>query len=228
MMKATRHPLDRRKRIVRNRASESAPGRRVVEPQGRSWRAGYVILPIALVVGVLQVLIPSPRGGTGALEDQRQVSAYPPPVIDEAASAQVEPQAPPLRDPGAVTSSTSAADEASLVEPASLRIAIHHAAGTENALPAIQLAAFLQEQGFDVTDIRPVDVEIERPSVRYFFDGDQPETRSLIEAIAAFYAEAPDQAPDELAGLSPLSPQSRRGDIEVWLPPPASGASHST
>ena len=223
MMKAKRHPLDRRKRIVQNRASESAPGRQVVEPQRRSWRAGYVILPIAVVVGVLQVLIPSPRGGTGALEDQRQVSAYAPPVIDEAASAQVEPQAPPLRDPGAVTS-----NEASLVEPASMRIAILHAAGAENALPAIQLAAFLQEQGFEVTDIRPVHVEIERPSVRYFFDGDQPQTRSLIEAIAAFYAEAPDQAPDELAGLSPLSPQSRRGDIEVWLPPPASGASHST
>ena len=77
-------------------------------------------------------------------------------------------------------------------------------------------------------DIRPVDFEIERPSVRYFFDGDQPGSRQLVEAIGAFYAKAPGRAPDEAADFSHFSPKPRRGNIEVWLPAPAVGGSHST
>lgn len=189
----------------------------IERPKRRSWRAGYVIVPIALIVGSLQVLIPSHRDGLGSLEAERAAKAP---------QAERQPQESPLPDPRPLVNGPSAADEAA-VAPIPIQVVIHHAAGARNALPAIQLAAFLQTRGFDVSDIRPVDVEIERPSVRYFFAGDQPETRRLVEAIAAFFAKAPDQAPHEAADLSHSSPKPRRGNIEVWLPP-AAGGSQST
>ena len=112
--------------------------------------------------------------------------------------------------------------------PPQVRIFIHHTAGPGNALPAIQLAAYLETHGFAVTDIRQVDVPIERPSVRYFSGGDRRESRRLVDAIGAFYAKAPGRAPHEAADFSQLVPKPRRGSIEVWLPAPGADASHST
>jgi hypothetical protein len=124
-----------------------------------------------------------------------------------------------------LTRGASAADQVTAALPTPIRIAIHYAAGTDNVLSAMQLAAYLRDQGFEVSDIRPADIEVERPSVRYLFDGDQPGARPLIEAMAAFFAEAPEE---EVADLSQTSPKPSEGKVEVWLPPPAAGASPST
>jgi hypothetical protein len=190
-----------------------------------------MIVPTALLVGTLQVLIPSHRGGIGSPEDQRPQVSAPSSPADRAArapQAEREPQGPPLPAPRPLASGASATDEATAVGSSPIQVLILHAAGARNALPAIQLAAFLQTRGFDVTDIRPVDIEIERPSVRYFFDGDQSESRRLVEALGAFFAEAPDWAPGEAADFSRFAPKPRRGKIEVWLPPPDVGESQST
>lgn len=211
---------------------EGAPGWRVIERQQRSWPAGYVIVPVALVVGTLQVLIPAASDRGGWLQDSKA------PLSGATSStahgsvgapqAERQPQGTPLPNPRPLPGSASAADEATADASTPIQVLILHAAGAANALPAIQLAAFLQARGFDVTDIRPVDVEIERPSVRYFFDGDESESRRLVEALGAFFAEAPDRAPGEAADFSQFAPKPRRGKIEVWLPPPAAAESQST
>jgi hypothetical protein len=223
---------------------EGAPGWRVIDREERSWRAGYVIVPLAILVGSLQVLIPSDLNRGGSPQDRRQASPAdaPAPTAEREIGApqaqqgqepsqstgrSAEIERPPLPDSRPLARSEPA-DEVTAAGPAPIRIFIHHSAGAANALPAIQLAAFLQARGFDVIDIRPVDVEIERPSVRYFFDGDQAGSRQLVEAIAAFYARAPGRAPAQAADFSHFSPKPRRGSIEVWLPAPAVVGSHST
>jgi hypothetical protein len=196
-----------------------------------------VILPTAVMVALAQIFLPSDFDRLGWLgAGRQQVSAsdapssaveraeapgserHPPP---ESVRRSTEPRSP-LPNLSAPASRAGPADVvASTVEPASIRVFIHHVAGTGNALPAIKLAAHLHTQGFAVTGIRAVDVPIERPTVRYFFAADQLATRRLIEAIAAFFAEVPGQTPDEVPDFSHSSPKSRRGHVEVWLPAPA-------
>jgi hypothetical protein len=98
---------------------------------------------------------------------------------------------------------------------------IHHAPGPRNALRAIQLAAYLQESGFAVVEIRAVESTIERPSVRYFFADDRAHSDDLAETVGAFSAEAADWAPAEVDDFTGALPKPRRGSIEVWLPSPA-------
>lgn len=207
---------------------EGAPGWRVVDrEQQRSWRAGYVIVPLAILVGSLQVWIPSDfnRGGWPQDRQASPADAPAPTVKGEIGAPQTQRQA---QEPSQSTGGNAEPQRAPLPGPTPIRVFIHHTAGAENALAAIQLAAFLQARGFDVVDIRPVDVNIERPTVRYFFDGDQPESGRLVEAIGAFYAKARGRAPDEAADFSRFSPKPRRGNIEVWLPAPAGGESQSS
>jgi hypothetical protein len=200
---------------------EGAPGWRVIERQRRSWPAGYVIVPIALVVGSLQVLIPSASDRGGWSQDRQQASPQAqrqpqPQPLPVGRSAEL--QRPPLPDSGLLADGQTA--EATAVGPGPTRVFIHHRAGTRNAVPAIQLAAYLQGHGFAVTDIRAVDSQIEQPSVRYFFADDRPDGRRLVEAIAAFFADAPGRAPDEAVDFSHFSPKPQPGNLEVWLPDP--------
>jgi hypothetical protein len=79
-----------------------------------------------------------------------------------------------------------------------------------------------------VVDIRPVDFQIEQPSVRYFFDGDRRESRRLVEAIGVFYAKARGRGPDQATDFSHFSPRPSQGSVEVWLPALAGGENQST
>jgi hypothetical protein len=219
----------------------------VTERRENSWRAGYVIVPVAMVVGLLQILIPSASERWSWPHGQRQPAPAETAGSDvgdaiPAPAAERQLPAPPENiDPSAAGTGPSAegSDQAlpdyevvaRIAEPAEeraaaasnpARIFIHHAAGAGNALSAIRLAAYLDERGFDVTDIRSVNARIERPSVRYFFGSDQPAGRRLVEAMGAFFADAPGQAPDEATDFSHFAPKPRRGNIEVWLPEPHS------
>jgi hypothetical protein len=211
---------------------EDAPGWRVREhPRHHSWRAGYVIVPVALIVGLLQLLVSS-DGNRGEWPERRPADATAPAATATPAAPAERRRAQSLESTGRssrpLASGPGPADEAAGVGPTQARVFIHHAAGAGNALPAIQLAAYLQTRGFAVTDIRAVDVEIRAPSVRFFFGPDRPEGRRLVDAIGAFYAKAPGQAPYEVADFSGFLPKPRRGTIEVWLSPPDAGESHST
>jgi hypothetical protein len=98
-----------------------------------------------------------------------------------------------------------------------IRVFIHHTAGAGNALPAMQLSAFLEVRGFEVAAIRSVEFPIDQPSVRYFFDGDRPRAERLMAAIGAFFAKDPDLAPRRAIGFTHVAPKPSEGDLEVWL-----------
>jgi hypothetical protein len=192
--------------LPKGKRLEQAPGWRVIEHPRRSpWRAGYVIVPAALVVGVLQLFIASDHErDTWSGRDQA-------PASDVAPSTSAR--------------ATSPARIAPAGRPAPTRVFIVHHAGTRNAVPAIKLAVYLEERGFAVTDIRAVDEPIERPGVRYFSEADQRDSRRLAEAIDAFFAKTPDQRRDEVVDLGHFAPERPRGKVEVWLPEPNESAS---
>jgi hypothetical protein len=140
-----------------------------------------------------------------------------------------EPPALPRAKPGDLTEHAGQVDRAtpSVGPPASvapaIRVFIHHTAGAGNAVPAIQLAAFLEVRGFDVAAIRPVEVQIDRPGVRYFFERDHPDAQRLVEAISGFFAKHPDQAPKLASDFTHSAPEPSQGTVEVWLPSVGTG-----
>jgi hypothetical protein len=211
--------------LPRGKPVEGAPGWRVVErPQRRSWRAGYVIVPVAIMLGLFQILTSSSRHGIGWPDNhQQQASA---PETSGSSSQSARPEVRPLPSARPLAGSAGAIDEAA-GPPGPIHVAILHTAGAGNALAAMQLAADLLTRGFAVTDIRPVDVEIERPAVRYFFERDRPATRRLIAAIDAFFARAPAKTLAQAADFSHVSPKPPQGSIEVWLPPSGADESNS-
>jgi hypothetical protein len=102
---------------------------------------------------------------------------------------------------------------------ADIRVFIHHVAHRQgDAALARQLADHLQRQGFTVADIRPVDLSIGKPSVRYFFARDRAASRRLVEEVSRFFEETPSQAPDDASDFTHFMPKPRPGNVEVWLP----------
>jgi hypothetical protein len=188
-----------------------------------------VILPLAFVVGLCQLFIPT---------DLIPSDLVPSPLVrsylarDRGTEDRHDPTSEPAApSPSAARSATaSPAAEADKIGPSSvsapLRVSIHHARGTGNALPAIRLAVYLQGRGFAVAGIREVESEIERPSVRYFFAGDRAEGDRLAETVGAFYAETADAATAEVDDFSRALPKPPRGSIEVWLPPSSAASQH--
>ena len=102
---------------------------------------------------------------------------------------------------------------------ADIRVFIHHVAHRQgDAALARQLADYLRRQGFTVADIRPVDLSIGKPSVRYFFARDRAASRRLVEEVSRFFEETPSQAPDDASDFTHFMPKPRPGNVEVWLP----------
>jgi hypothetical protein len=229
---------------------EGAPGWRVIEhPRRRSWRAGYVVVPVVLVVGLIEAFLLWDRDsiGWGWADDLRQglSESHAPSTArdtpgDPASRAPALASQPHLEDrivqsparegsplqdtKRSELSGDGSADETSSVEPRSgpgtapIRISIYHTAGADNALRAIQLAAFLKTHGFDIVDIRAVEFDIEQPSVGYFFNRDQPESQRLVEAVDTFFAKTPARAPEKASGFISLASKPPPGNVEVWLP----------
>jgi len=100
-----------------------------------------------------------------------------------------------------------------------IRVFIHHAADRYgDAALAQRLADHLRSQGFTVADIRPVDVRIEKPSVRYFFEDDRRASERLVDELGRFFEEASSGAPDHASDFTHFVPRPRPGNVEVWLP----------
>lgn len=182
-----------------------------------SWRAGYVILPLAALVGLCQLLvptdlIPSDLVSPWLIPAHRERVAGNEGRAQEAVAATPPAVSEPAADAGGAEANA---------EPAPVRVLIHHPAGARNALPAMQLATYLQGRGFVVDAIRAVEFEVERPSVRYFFASDQPDTDRLVEAVGDFLAEEPVRAPAEADDFRDAPSKPERGSMEVWLPPVA-------
>lgn len=208
---------------------EGAPGWRVIErPKRRSWRAGYVMAPLAACAGLFVIVVTVhgywsgwPGADVGPSADrpeQAPGAALPaaPPVMPKAKPADRTDRASPAEQ-------ATPSIEPPASAPAKVRVFLHHTAGVANTVAAIQLAAFLQVHGFDVAEIRPVEFQIARPSVRYFFDRDQPGSQRLVKAISGFFTKDPDLAPERATDLTDIASKPSRGDVEVWLRGPGTG-----
>jgi len=208
--------------MTRGKPLDGAPGWRVIErPQPRKRRTSVTILAIA-VVSLLAFAV-TYRYQVGWPEDHRLQMALP------AASPVSRATAPTVETPepeGAVAAKPQPEAAATpLPHPPptisdSLRIFIHYPARRNDAVPAIRLAALLQTRGFPIADIRLVEVEVEQPSVRYFFPDDRADSRRLVDVIDTLL---PHQAPDKVTDFSHFSPKPRPGTVELWLPAAAPG-----
>jgi hypothetical protein len=208
---------------------EGAPGWRVIErPKRRSRAAGYVIASLGACAALFLVAVAIHGYWSGRLGPDlgrwtadragRAPDAGPSP------GPLARPEAKPAdRTDRAGSEQATPSIERPASAPARVRIFIHHTAGTANAMATIQLAAFLQVRGFNVAEIRSVEAQIERPSVRYFFDRDQPGSQRLVEAISGFFAKDPDLAPERATDLTDIASKPPEGDVEVWLRSPGTG-----
>jgi len=215
--------------------------------------AAYLIAATAVVVAVLQLLFPLGPGLPGAPAAHQLLSPAPSPPAQTSADAgkrtrsEDAPASPrsEIADPeiGADRASTSAldaliaevvalesaappaeqAEPSESVAPSAIRVFIHHGVDPVDRERAVQLAAFLQSTGFDVVDTRRVESEIERPSVRYFFERDREASRRLVEAMGRFFLDRPDLTPDTTTDFSHYTPKPRAGSVEVWVPPARRG-----
>jgi hypothetical protein len=221
----------------RGKPLEGAPGWRVIErsqtgprPEPRKRRVSITILAIAAglflacaVTYRYQVGWPEghqPQFAAPAATAAPRASALPATGIPVAVAPAPEPAiaAGPAAETRIAKGQPEVAAAARLRSPPppdSLRIVIHYPAHHDDAVPAIRLAALLQTRGFAVVDIRLVEVEIEQPSVRYFFPGDRADSRRLVDVIDTL---VPHQAPDKATDFSHFSPKPRPGTVELWLP----------
>ena len=104
---------------------------------------------------------------------------------------------------------------------AKVQVFIEHTATDQDAARAAELATYLKEHGFSVADVRSVDFQVYRPSVRFFFAHDRPDSERLVEVVRAFFADAPAQAPDHPTDLTGAAQKPREGEVEVWRRPPS-------
>jgi hypothetical protein len=95
------------------------------------------------------------------------------------------------------------------------RVVVHYSDTARDADAARRLARQLGEKGYDVA-IRPVDVRIARPSVRYYFADD----RAATAALAASVEQSLDgDANPRVLDLSHQRSKPRPGTLEVWIGP---------
>jgi hypothetical protein len=93
------------------------------------------------------------------------------------------------------------------------RVVVHYSGSGREA--AQRLARQLQEKGY-VVDVRPVDVRIARPSVRYYF----PDDRDATVALAASLEQSLEGgANPRVLDLSHQRRKPRPGTVEVWIGP---------
>ena len=174
---------------------EDPPGGRMVErPQrrrrrrGRARRLGRIAGGVALALAALALVTVHQGWRNAPAADQPRVDGVP-------LAAVAQSQAP----------------------NAKIQVFIEHTATDQDAARAAELATYLKEHGFAVADVRSVDFQVHRPSVRFFFAHDRPDSERLVAAVRAFFADAPAEAPDHPTDLTGDAQKPRDGDIEVWL-----------
>ena len=94
---------------------------------------------------------------------------------------------------------------------------IHYrAAQAEDAAIAARLAEYLRRRGFEVASIRPVELLVQSPGVRYFFERDHAESERLLDELGWFFRGMPwarAGAGERLHALHPATDPRHRRDL---------------
>jgi len=93
------------------------------------------------------------------------------------------------------------------------RVVVHYSGNEAEA--AQRLAKHLAEKGYEVA-IRPVNVQIGRPSVRYYFADDRAAT---VELAASVEQSLDGRTNPRVLDLSHQRSKPRPGTLEVWIGP---------
>jgi hypothetical protein len=206
--------------MPRGKPLENAPGWRVIEhPQPRPRRrVSVTILTVAACLLLAFAVTYRYRAGwpadhhpqlaTPAVIPAHRAAATPPPATATPAPERAIAAAPePLAAPPPVGPLKASAGPP--------RIFIHYPAHQGDAAPAMRLAALLQTRGFEVADIRLVEIAVEHPSLRYFFARDRADSERLVDVLNALSIH---QVPDGATDFSAYAPKPRPGTVELWLP----------
>jgi hypothetical protein len=91
-------------------------------------------------------------------------------------------------------------------------------ADADGAQRAQAIADRLRQRGFQVAEVRPVDLRINQASVRYYFDGDRARSVALEREVDALVRETGVAPKSELLPMRYVEPKPRPGTLEIWLP----------
>jgi hypothetical protein len=142
------------------------------------------------------------------------------PQIEPSPAVQLVGAAPAVRVDGVeLVDFTDLGADSAAPDPVGLRLFIHYpAAQVEGAEIAARLAEYLRRRGFEVAAIRPIDLLVERPGVRYFFDRDYAESERLLDELGWFFRGMPWAAPARASDFTHYTPRPSPGTVEIWLP----------
>jgi hypothetical protein len=103
-------------------------------------------------------------------------------------------------------------------EPGSPHVVVQYGrADEESARDAEAIATRLRARGYQ-TELHPLDLRINKASVRYFFDADRTRSQVLEREVNAFVRETGLARSSDLLPMRYYEPKPRRGTVEVWLP----------
>jgi hypothetical protein len=92
---------------------------------------------------------------------------------------------------------------------------VHYSGSEREAEAARRLARQLEEKGY-VVALRPVDVRIARPSIRYYFADDRAAT---VELAASIEQSLDGKTNPRVLDLTHRRTKPRPGTLEVWIGP---------
>ncbi len=83
---------------------------------------------------------------------------------------------------------------------------------------ALDIAVELEERGFVIADLRPVDHDISLPRVRYYFEEDAGVSRDVASLLTTGAQSFEALAEVSLQKFDHFRPLPESGTIEIWLP----------
>ena len=178
----------------------------VQSPNGRL-AALALIGCMATTQAAAQEEAPVVPGGTGnGLPTAEEIWRHLPDRYGQAADPHSEDVSVPDAKP-AVPDSSIAVPQPALSRA---RVVIHHAS-SEGPERSLELARRLRDAGAGEVEVRPVDFQIGRQSIRYFHDADRAVSQALKEVIRPDHSVTIDD-------FTHFRPLPSGGMVEVWLP----------
>ena len=106
------------------------------------------------------------------------------------------------------------------VADAKLRVFVHFPAGAAGLEDdAMRLGLLLQDNGYEIVDLRPVDIEMQAPTIRYFAPELRDDAERLRRRLDPLLAEQRiASSAVRLQDFTFYNPKPPGNAVEIWLP----------